>query len=68
MVREGRIQHVLEMGTFMPDGSRGDKYAVSLFPHEKVGILQLVHFTIILAARISVGFPNKDDKRILKLS
>ena len=38
------------------------------FHMKSVSILQLVHFTIILAARISIGFPNKDDKRILKLS
>ena len=34
-VREGRVRHVLEMGAFMVEGSRGDKYAVSLFPKEK---------------------------------
>ena len=45
VVREGRIRHVLEMGAFMVDGSRGDKYAVSLFPNESVSVLQLVHAT-----------------------
>ena len=35
VIQESRIRHVLEMGVFMVDGSRGDKYAVTLFPNEK---------------------------------
>ena len=52
----------------MVDGSRGDKYAVSLFPNEKCQCPSTGTCYHILAAKISVGFPNKDDKRILNLS
>ena len=68
VVREGRIRHVLEMGALMVDGSRGDKYAVSLFPNEKCQCPSTGTCYHIRAARISVGLTNKDDKRILNLS
>ena len=63
VVREGRIRHVLEMGAFMVDGSRGGKYAVALFPNEKCRCTSPSTCYHILAARISVGLPNKDDKK-----
>ena len=68
MAQEGRIRHVLEMGAFMVDGSLGDKYAVSLFPNEKCQCPSTGICYHILAAMISVGLPNKDDRRILNLS
>ena len=59
---EGRIR--LEMGAFMVDGIRGDKYAVSLFPTEKYQCPSTGTCYHILAARISVGLPNKDFKPV----
>ena len=56
------------MGAFMVDGSRGDKFAVSIFPNEKCQCPSTSTCYHILAARISVGLPNKDDKIILNLS
>ena len=52
------------MGAFMVDGSRGGKYAVALFPNEKCRCPSPSTCYHILAARISVGLPNKDDKKL----
>ena len=52
----------------MVGGSRGDKYAVSLFPNEKCQCSSTGTYYHILAARINVRLPNKDKKIILNLS
>ena len=68
VVREKRVRHVVEMGAFMVEGSRGDKNAVSLYPKEKCQCPSTGTCYHILTARISSGLPTRDEKRTFILS
>ncbi|CAG2203434.1 unnamed protein product [Mytilus edulis] len=57
-VRNGKVVHVPSLKTFVVEGSRGDKYAVSLFPKEKCVCPSTGTCFHIMAAKISIGMES----------
>ena len=55
------------MQTFVVEGSRGDKYAVTLFPKEKCQCPSTGECYHILAAKLSIGI-NESNKMVINLT
>ena len=68
VVRENRICHVSKMGAFMVQGSKGIKYAVTLFPKETCLCPSTGECYHILAAKLSVGMPSSTQPKTINLS
>ena len=68
VIREGRIVHVASMGTFMVEGSRGEKYAVSLFTRDKCQCPSTGECYHILAAKMSVGISGDTKNKVMSLT
>ena len=68
VVREKHVHHVPGMGVFMVEGSKGDKYAVSLFPKEKCQCPSTNLCYHILAAQLSIGMPPTGNTKTINLS
>ena len=68
MISEGRICHVSGMGAFMVDGSRGEKYSVTLFPKEKCQCPSTGKCYHILVAKLSIGMPEASKSRVINMT
>ena len=68
VIREGRIVHIASMGRFMIEGSRGEKYVVSLFPRDKCQCPSTGECYHILAAKMSVGISGDTKKKVMSLT
>ena len=68
VIREGRICHVANMGSFMVKGSCGERYAISLFPKERCQCPSTGQCYHIIAAKMSIGMPDVAGKRVINLT
>jgi hypothetical protein len=68
VIKQKRILHVPEMGSWVVEGSSGDKYAVTLFPKPKCQCVAINKCYHILAAEMSVGIEDRTEKRVLNLT
>ena len=68
VIQENRICHVSKMGAFLVEGSKGDKYAVSLFPKETCQCPSTGECYHILAAKMSVGMPVSNQNKVINLT
>ena len=68
VIEENRICHVSKMGVFVVEGSKGDKYAVTLFPKESCGCPSTGECYHILAAKMSVGMPGRNQNKVINLT
>ena len=66
-IKQGRVHHCLSSRSFTIEGSKGDKYAVTLYP-EKCVCPALGTCYHILAAKLSIDQPIGDKKRIYNLT
>ena len=67
-LKEKRIVHVPETGAFIVTGSKGDKYAVQIFPVSKCNCPSLGDCYHILAAKMSIGMEEAKDKKTYNLT
>ena len=67
-VRQKRVYHVPEAGTFVVEGSKGDNYTVEMFPQEKCLCPSLDTCYRIIAVRMTLNLDNIDKKRVYKLT
>jgi hypothetical protein len=67
-VRQKRVYHVPEAGTFVVVGSKGDKYTVEMFPQEKCLCPSLGTCYHIIAVRMTLNLDNIDEKRVYNLT
>jgi hypothetical protein len=67
-VRQKRVYHVPEAGTFVVVGSKGDKYTVEMFPQEKCLCPSLGTCYHIIAVRMTLNLDNIDEKRLYNLT
>lgn len=66
-VKEKRIFHVPEAGSFVVKGSKGDNYSVTLYP-EKCQCPSIGTCYHIMAVKMSIGEEDIEEKRILNLT
>ena len=68
VIEENKICHVSKMGVFVVEGSKRDKYEVTLFPKESCGCPSTGECYHILAAKMSVGMPGKNQNNVINLT
>ena len=68
VVRQKKIYHVPEAGSFVVEGSNGDKYSVQLYPKESCSCPSLATCYHILAVQMSIGVEELSEKRIYNLT
>lgn len=66
-VKDKRVFHVPEAGSFVVKGSNGDNYSVSLFP-EKCQCPSVGSCYHIMAVKVSIGEENIEENRIYNLT
>lgn len=66
-VKEKRVFHVPEAGSFVVKGSKGDNYSVRLYP-EKCQCPSIGTCYHIMAVKMSIGEEDIEEKRILNLT
>lgn len=66
-VKDKRVFHVPEAGSFVVKGSDGDNYSVSLFP-EKCQCPSVGSCYHIMAVKMSIGEENIEENRIYNLA
>lgn len=66
-VKDKRVFHVPEAGSFVVKGSNGDNYSVSLFP-EKCQCPSVGSCYHIMAVKVSIGGENIEENRIYNLT
>ena len=66
-IKENRIYHCAQAKAFIVDGSRGDKYTVTLHP-EKCVCPALGTCWHIIAAKLSIGINDIEEKKIYNLT
>lgn len=68
VIKQKKILHVPEMGSWIVEGSSGDKYTVSLFPKAKCQCVALNKCYHILAAEMSIGIEEREEKWVINLA
>jgi hypothetical protein len=68
VLKKNGVVHVPSLGAFLVQGSKGDKYAVSLFPKEKCQCPSTSTCYHIIAAKLSVGMDDGYRERTYNLS
>ena len=68
VVRQKKVYHVPEAGSFVVEGSNGDKYSVQLYPKESCSCPSLATCYHILAVQMSIGVEELSEKRIYNLT
>ena len=66
-IKENKVYHCAQAQAFIVDGSKGDKYTVTLYP-EKCVCPSLGTCWHIIAAKLSIGLDNGDEKKIYNLT
>jgi hypothetical protein len=68
VVRQRKVYHVLKAGSFVVEGSNGDKYSVQLYLKESCPCPSLATSHYILAVQMSIGVEELSEKRIYNLT
>ena len=68
VISKGRKCHVSGMGAFMVDGSRGEKYSVTLFPKEKCQWPSYGECYHILVAKLSIVMPEASKSWVINMT
>lgn len=66
-IKENRVFHVPEAGSYVVKGSKGDNYLVTLYP-EKCQCPSIGTCYHIMAVKMSIGEEDIEEKRILNLT
>ena len=68
VLKNNKLVHVPSMAAFLVEGTKGDKYVITLFPKPKCSCPATSNCFHILACQMSVGIEIKKDKpKILNL-
>jgi hypothetical protein len=68
VVRQKKVSHFPEAGSFVVEGSNGDKYSVQLYLKESCSCPSLATCYHILAVQMSIGVEELSEKRIYNLT
>ena len=68
VVRQKKVSHFPEAGSFVVEGSNGDKYSVQLYSKESCPSPSLATCHHILAVQMNIGVEELSEKRIYNLT